>query len=321
MSIAAVPLEEAARRAIAEGSQSFSAASRLLSPAARRDATLLYFWCRYCDDRIDGQSAGHGREAMDGATRRKRLDRLRRHTDDVVGGRPVSEPPFLALQRVLERHPIPGRFPRDLLTGFAMDVDGRRFETIEDTLSYCYHVAGVVGVMMAMIMGVRDIRVLARACDLGLAFQLTNVARDVMEDAEAGHVYLPESWLDEAGISRDPARLSAERTAVWTVVARLLDTADLFYSSSLEGLPALSLRDAHGVATARAVYRDIGRILRNRGAAAWDERAATGRPRKAILALGAVGTALRSRPLLRAPGRSSAASGITLRFSERLLAD
>ena len=88
----------------------------------------------------------------------------------------------------------------DLLQGFEMDVEGRRYDTLEDTLDYAYHVAGVVGVMMARIMGVQDAPTLRRAQDLGLAFQLTNIARDVVEDARGGRVYLPGQWLDEAGV-------------------------------------------------------------------------------------------------------------------------
>lgn len=314
-------LEDAARSAIAAGSQSFSAAARLLSPATRRDATLLYFWCRHCDDRIDGQTAGHDRTPLDGKTRRLRLTRLREETERAVEGRQLSQLPFIALQAVLERHRIPARFPRDLLTGFEMDVDGRRFETIEETLTYCYHVAGVVGVMMAMVMGVRERSILARACDLGLAFQLTNIARDVIEDAEAGHVYLPGRWLDEAGVPRDVVNEPRHREPVWQVTERLLRVADLFYATSLAGLSALPARDAHGIATARAVYRDIGRLLRMRGSAAWDRRAATGRSRKAALALGAIGTTLRSRWGEQPGLRTASAPASAVRFSEKLLID
>lgn len=314
-------LEIAARQAIAAGSQSFSAAARLLSPTTRRDATLLYFWCRYCDDRIDGQTAGHDRAVLNDEIRRQRLAQLRKETEKAVAGRQPSELPFAALQTVVERHRIPARYPRDLLTGFEMDVEGRRFETIDESLTYCYHVAGVVGVMMAMVMGVRERAVLASACDLGLAFQLTNIARDVIEDADAGHVYLPGLWLDEAGVPRDAVCRVEHRQSVWQVVARLLQTADLFYASSLAGLSALPLRDTHGIATARAVYRDIGRVLRARGATAWDRRAAIGRPRKAVLALGAIGTTLRSRWIGGANPLVRTAQAPAARFSERLLSE
>src|SRR5690606_37267384 len=100
-----------------------------------------------------------------------------------LAGEPSDEYIFEALRRVISRHQIPHRHPQELLTGFEMDVEARRYRTIEETLDYCYHVAGVVGVMMAMIMGVRDKVVLDRACDLGIAFQLTNIARDVIDDA------------------------------------------------------------------------------------------------------------------------------------------
>ena len=95
---------------------------------------------------------------------------------------------------------MPHRYPLEHLDGFVMDVEGREYHTLTDTVEYCYHVAGVVGVMMAYIMGVRDEPTLDRATDLGLAFQLTNICRDVVEDAEVGRVYLPLDWLTEAGV-------------------------------------------------------------------------------------------------------------------------
>ena len=95
-----------------------------------------------------------------------------------------------------------------------MDVAGRRYDTLEDTLDYCYGVAGTVGLMMACIMGVRAPSVLAQACDLGLAFQLTNIARDIVEDAAVGRVYVPELWLEDEGLTTATLAEPANRKAL-----------------------------------------------------------------------------------------------------------
>lgn len=304
------------RDAIRAGSKSFSLAAALFDRACREDAYQLYAWCRHCDDEIDGQSLGHDRlEPTDVAPGVRvsearppeahppeaRLERLRDLTDLALAGEDVDDPAFLALGRVVRRHGIPHRYPHDLLAGFAMDVEGRRFGELDDCLTYCYHVAGVVGIMMAYVMGARDAETLDRATDLGIAFQLTNISRDVVADAVAGRLYLPLSWLDEAGIPPHQVAARRYRQALFEVVDRLLDEADRYYESAAWGLPALGLRSAWAVATASYVYRDIGTLLRRRGARAWDRRAVVGRGRKIRLALaGALQAALAS------PSRSTA---------------
>jgi 15-cis-phytoene synthase len=95
---------------------------------------------------------------------------------------------------------LPRELPAALLEGFAWDAAGRYYETIDELHDYCARVAGSVGAMMALIMGVKNKQVLARACELGNAMQLTNIARDVGEDARNGRLYLPRSWMREAGI-------------------------------------------------------------------------------------------------------------------------
>src|SRR5690606_18381279 len=179
---------ERSEDAIAKGSQSFAAAAKLFDRETREDAVMLYAWCRHCDDVIDGQVVGHDQAKDFREGQRHRLAELREKTSAALAGEASGEYLFEALRRVVARHDIPHRHPQELLVGFEMDVEYRRYRTIEETLDYCYHVAGVVGVMMAMIMGVRDRAVLDRASDLGLAFQLTNIARDVIDDARAGRV-------------------------------------------------------------------------------------------------------------------------------------
>jgi phytoene synthase len=270
------------------GSKSFALASRLFDARTRRLVWDLYAWCRHLDDVTDGQELGHGRQVV--TDRAARAAVLRQRSLDALAGETRGGPAFAGLARVAAATGLPAAYVQDHLAGFEMDAAGRHYDTLEDTLDYCYHVAGVVGLMMAWIMGVRDEPTLLRGCDLGLAFQLTNIARDVDDDVRAGRVYLPGTWLREAGVSLSPgAPLAADtRVRVAPVVARLLGEADRYYASAWHGLPHLPWRSAWSVATARHVYADIGHEVRRRGPAAWDERVVISNGRK----LGRLGQAL-----------------------------
>lgn len=273
------------REMIRKGSRSFALASRLFDTSTRDHAWMLYAWCRHCDDEIDGQELGMTPAnplAPAGGTRDKAaaLAHLRAETLRALAGESVTEPAFMAVQRVAREHAIPERHALELLAGFEMDVTDYRYRTFDETLLYCYRVAGVVGVMMALVMGVRDARVLQRAADLGIGFQLTNISRDVLDDARSGRCYLPAEWLGTAGIAPDGIADPANRAALAGVVERLLLEADRYYESAAIGLQSLSFRSAWAVATALGVYRDIGRVVRERGVRAWDTRAVVGTPRK-----------------------------------------
>ncbi|HSD67620.1 MAG TPA: squalene/phytoene synthase family protein, partial [Vicinamibacteria bacterium] len=173
------PLVERSLRVIERGSRSFALAARIFDRPTREGAILLYAWCRHCDDQIDDQALGFRRSGLSPASAAERLAVLERETCRALAGERTEEPAFAALQEVVRRHGIPRQHPLDLLKGFAMDVEGRGFETLDDCCRYCYHVAGVVGVMMAYVMGAEGQDTLDRAADLGIAFQMTNIARDV----------------------------------------------------------------------------------------------------------------------------------------------
>jgi phytoene synthase len=295
-------LVEHSRAVIERGSRSFAAAARLFDPQTRAGAYLLYAWCRHCDDCTDDQELGFDGARLEVSEARERLDGLERLTRRALAGEPVDDPVFAGLGMVVRRHAIPERYPLEHLEGFRMDVENRPYRDLDDTLEYCYHVAGVVGVMMAHIMGVRDEPTLDRAADLGIAFQLTNICRDAVEDAGVGRVYLPDRWLAEAGLPRDGVAALEHRGRLAAVVRRVLAEADRYYRSARLGIPRLPFRSAWAVAAARAVYRDIGRLVLRRGATAWDSRAATGRGRKAVLVVLAGGTAAAVTAFGRGPG-------------------
>ncbi|TJZ93832.1 phytoene/squalene synthase family protein [Paracoccus gahaiensis] len=256
--------------AITQGSQSFATAAKLMPPGIREDTVMLYAWCRHADDVIDGQELGSRPELVQDP--QARLEDLRAMTLAALHGDGPVTPPFAALRAVARRHDFPDRWPLDLIEGFAMDVEARDYRSLDDVLDYSYHVAGVVGVMMARVMGVRNDAVLDRACDLGLAFQLTNIARDVIDDAAIGRCYLPGDWLEEAGATVEGPLPSPQ---LYAVILRLLDAADGYYASARVGLPHLPPRCAWSIAAALRIYRAIGHRIRRGGPAAYRQRIST----------------------------------------------
>jgi 15-cis-phytoene synthase len=276
------PIVRLSAERIAVGSKSFAGAARLFDPSTRASAFMLYAWCRHCDDEIDGQVLGFGRHA----SRRPPTEVLKELREKTLGATrgEAEDPVFVALQRVVRGHDIAAVYPLDLIRGMEMDVEfeagARRYETRDDLIAYCYHVAGVVGVMMAMVMGARERAVLIRASDLGIAFQLTNIVRDLVADADVKRVYVPDDMLKAHGLDWEDIGTSDKRGQLFTVASDLLDMADAYYRSAELGIPHLPFRSAWAVASARRVYGDIGAIVRHRGIAAWDTRSSTGRARK-----------------------------------------
>jgi phytoene synthase len=268
----------AAKASIDRGSQSFAAASRLFDPATRERAWLLYAWCRACDDLADGQDHGHALRAVDDP--QARLATIRTLTARALAGETTGVAAFDALGLVAAECAIPAALPQDLIEGFALDAAGWRPRTEADLYGYCYHVAGAVGVMMALVMGVApdDAAVLDRACDLGLAFQLGNIARDVGEDAAGGRCYLPQDWLDEEGIAAD--RLMDDRAALARLARRLATRAAAFEASARIGAKVLPFRSAWAVLAAAGIYGGIARRVAALGADAWDRRVRTSKVAK-----------------------------------------
>lgn len=278
------PLLAAAEAAIAEGSKSFALAARLFAPQERERATLLYAWCRHCDDVIDGQALGQG-SVTHGGTPAERLAALDRDTRAALrGDLNATAVPFAALARVAAETHMPERYPLDLIEGFRIDVEERPFRTFDDTLVYCYHVAGCVGVMMAIAMGVdRDDRAtLDRACDLGIAFQLNNIARDVIEDAFNHRRYIPDDWLASVELTARNFAFPANRRQLARLVTRLVDTAELYEASARFGTPALPWRAAWAVLAAADIYGGIGRRVRDLGASGLETRVSTTRAQKLL---------------------------------------
>ncbi|MFZ2995262.1 phytoene/squalene synthase family protein [Sphingobium sp.] len=264
-----------ARDSIARGSKSFAMASKLFDPVIRERAWLLYAWCRKCDDIADGQDHGGTlRGVQDGQAR---LSTIRVLTDQALRGEATGDPAFDGFGVVMRECAIPHRYAHDLIEGFALDAREWRPRTQDDMLQYCYHVAGAVGCMMAVLMGVDpdDDATLDRACDLGLAFQLANIARDISEDEAADRCYLPQLWLAEMDIPPGEHMKPWARPQLAVLGRRLADMAAAYEDSARHGTGALPPRAAWAVLAAAGIYGDIAREVGRRGEQAWDHRVIT----------------------------------------------
>lgn len=268
-------LVEDAHEAIAKGSRSFAFASRLFDRGTRERAWLLYAWCRRCDDIADGQEFGGRLGNFEDAE--NRVQAIRVLTRRALDGQPTADPAFDAFGQVAQEAGLTAEMAEDVIAGFALDSEGWRPRGEADLMRYCYHVAGAVGVMMARVMGVAatDTETLDRACDLGMAFQLSNIARDMWEDDAVGRCYLPEEWLAEADIPPGQHMKPAFREQLVALVTRLLDLAEQHEAAGRYGCRALAFRQRWAVLAAANIYGAIGRKVRARGGAAWDHRVQT----------------------------------------------
>ena len=232
------------------GSKSFAAASLLLPARVRRPAAALYAFCRMADDAID--------ETDDPGA----VDELRRRLDLAYEGRPFDSPIDRAFARVAAEHEMPRELMNALIEGFAWDAEGRKYATIADLCAYGARVAAAVGAMMTVLMGPRDVDTLARACDLGVAMQLTNIARDVGEDARHGRLYLPGAWLEDARVDAHSfLRNPVFDEKIGSVVERLLRYASGLYTRADVGIALLPPDCRAAIRAARLIYADLGREI------------------------------------------------------------
>jgi phytoene synthase len=265
----------ACREMIKEGSHTFHAASKVLPRRISDPAIALYAFCRVADDAVDL-----------GLDRAAAVEVLKDRLDRACRGVPRAYPSDRAFADVVARFSIPPAIPEALIEGLEWDAQGRRFDTLSDLYSYCARVAGTVGVMMTLVMGQRKPDIVARACDLGCAMQLTNIARDIGEDARNGRIYMPLSWMREAGLDPETWLANPKFTPeIASIVKRLIDTADALYDRATLGIANLPRSCRPGIFAARALYAEIGREVERSGLDSVSSRAVVSTGRKlAVLA-------------------------------------
>ena len=297
----------ACRTLIKHGSHSFFMASLVLPKNIAIPSRALYAFCRIADDLIDADNAG---EAA--------VNELSERLDAIYAGQPKDHPEDRALSEVVHEFSIPRAMPDALIEGLAWDTSGRHYDTLSELYDYAARVAGCVGAMMTLIMRTTDQRAVARALDMGVAMQLTNIARDIGEDANMGRLYLPRRWFQQAGIDAEAWLANPKQNEHITAMCkRLLSYADVLYKRSDAGVALLPLNCRAGIRAARVIYSDIGRQIASQGYETVNQRAIVSRARKSFL----LGKSLATIPLSRSEKRTDALEWPPLIETQYLLED
>ena len=250
--------------------------SFMFLPAERRQAiTALYAFCREVDDVVD--------ECHDLSLAQTKLEWWRQEVGRVYGGTP-THPVGLALKDVIKGFRLPQEQLLEIIDGMAMDLSQTRYLDFKGLQLYCYRVASVVGLLAAEIFGYQDRQTLKYAHDLGLAFQLTNIIRDVGEDARRGRIYLPIEDLQRFNVpAKDllEARYSEQFRALMAFQA---ERAEKFYDQAFAQLPAVDRKAQRPGLVMAAIYRTLLREIARDGFMVLDRRTSLTPLRKVWLA-------------------------------------
>ena len=266
------------KQQLSNGSRSFYFASHLLPSVMQHAACGLYAFCREADDLVD-----------EGDDPKSALETLHYRLDRIYEGKPRYAATDRVLTQIVHTYQMPRELLNALLEGFAWDAEGKVYHSIEDVYDYSARVAGAVGIMMSVLMGVRDAKTLARAADLGTAMQLTNIARDVGEDARLGRIYLPLDELKAEGV--DTVEMLANPThseGIGVVTKRLLERAQWLYNRADHGIAQLPRKYQPGIRAARKLYAAIGEKVGENAYNSIDQRAIVDTGKKLTLLASAI---------------------------------
>ena len=258
---------------IEKGSHSFYAASKVLPKKIRDSAIVLYSFCRIVDDSIDETTS-----------KDKALKELFKRLDAVYEERPGDNPSDRCFSILVKFYEMPKQLPLALLEGMDWDTREKEYKTLSELRAYCARVASTVGVMMCVLMRVRDKDILARACDLGVAMQLTNIVRDIGEDARNGRLYIPLDWMAKYGLDRKQfLKNPATSKELGQIAKKLLEEARRLYKRSESGLFGLPTSCQPGIYAARYIYEGIGKHIEAVQYDSINRRAKTSRGEKITL--------------------------------------
>lgn len=251
---------EVCRRVTAKYSKTFYTGTMLMAPAKRRAIWAIYVWCRRTDELVDGPQAQF--------TSEKTLDRWEAQLESIFAGCPVDDED-VALVDTLEQFPLDIQPFRDMIAGQRMDLHRNRYETFEDLELYCYRVAGTVGLMSTTVMGIdqqlqtapwsqqQNFDPTPQAIALGIANQLTNILRDVGEDARRGRIYLPLADLSAFDYTEADLMAGVVDDRWRAAMAFQIERARQFYAEAESGIGLLSEDARWPVWSALALYRQI----------------------------------------------------------------
>lgn len=261
----------APKQLLAKHGKSFYWASLFLGSQLADSCAQLYQFCRFVDDLADG----------DLPDREESLEDIRARLDggDREAGKEVEA--FIQLSK---DNNIPLIAARELLDGMLKDQQPTAVNDEAELLRYCHAVAGTVGLMMCRILDCKEQRADSFAIDLGIAMQLTNISRDILEDAQMGRRYLPASWIDLPASVIANADIACQQQ-VADAAERMLDLAENYYQSALLGIQLLPLRSRLSITVALRVYRQIGWVLKRRGLPWWQGRVFVSKSEKMLLSI------------------------------------
>ena len=250
--------------------------SFMFLPAERRQAiTALYAFCREVDDVVD--------ECHDLSLAQTKLEWWRQEVGRVYGGTP-THPVGHALKDVLQRFRLPQEQLLEIIDGMAMDLSQTRYLDFKGLQLYCYRVASVVGLLAAEIFGYQDRQTLKYAHDLGLAFQLTNIIRDVGEDARRGRIYLPIEDLQRFNVPAKDLLEARYSEQFRELMAFQAERAEKFYDQAFAQLPAVDRKAQRPGLVMAAIYRTLLREIARDGFQVLDRRTSLTPLRKVWLA-------------------------------------
>jgi phytoene synthase len=256
--------------------RSFYFASQLLSPIYRSRAARLYAFCRFVDDIAD--------ESSDQAQANHDLEQIKLALKH--GHSPHSC--VADMLDLMQETNMPIAPVCSLIDGMQSDLKHVRIEDEDALLHYAYQVAGTVGLMMCFVLDVRDQNAWPFAIDLGIGMQLTNIARDVGQDAKNGRIYLPATWQYQLVASDIVDPNVDQKKYLQTATERILTLAEFYYRSGLSGVGYLPPAARYGIIVAARVYREIGQKVAQAGYQSWDRRAVVSQPRKVLCAASAL---------------------------------
>ena len=262
---------QSSKQVLARHGKSFYWASLFLGHKMANRAARLYEFCRFVDDIADGDLPHRHETLADISASLKANDSS-------------SGPEVEAFLNLASEVNIPMQAATELLDGMLLDQQPTAMKDQAELLRYCHAVAGTVGLMMCRILNCKHPRADHFAIDLGVAMQLTNIARDVLEDAKMGRRYLPQQWVNFSAAEIATGQIQYRYTTS-KAIERLLNLADKYYNSALLGIQLLPFRSRFSITVALRVYRQIGVLLRRRKLAWWKGRVVVNKIEKTLLSL------------------------------------
>jgi len=261
---------------LAQRGKTFFWARFCLNQTQAREATRLYRFCRYIDD--------IGDECADPNQAKKTLTSIIKSLRAGEADHPIVHDAI----KLFQQYGIEIEIPILLIEGVISDLDEVAIKDIETLLVYCYQVAGTVGIMMCKLLGVKNKAAYAHAIDLGIAMQLTNICRDVKEDAVLGRRYLPNTLVGNISLSSLSNPDSQSQTTLINAVKKLLELAQQYYDSAGKGFCFIPLRARFAIALAAKLYQQIGMVLKNNDYHYWQQRAYVSTQSKLLISLGCI---------------------------------